>query len=274
MKALIDGDIFCYSHGSATNDEGHPLAWPLVASRISAQIKNIIEASGSDSYQIYLTGKDNFRESVATIRPYKGNRKSEKPYHYERVRTFLEQFRGAIVVDGMEADDRLSIEQMKDLTMPQGGLYQQFYARKWTKENPAWTVICSVDKDLDNTPGWHYNWTKDDVYWVNEMDSLRNFYCQLLTGDSVDNIPGLFGIGKASVHLKNTMEFGGEAEMYSYVRDQYEKRFGSYWVNFLDENAALLWMLREEPSHKYSQYEVYGRFECLEEERLKSLEAA
>jgi len=29
------------------------------------------------------------------------------------------------------------------------------------------------------------------------------------------------------------------------VREEYSKRFGSYWKSFLIENARLLWILRE-----------------------------
>ena len=43
--------------------------------------------------------------------------------------------------------------------------------------------------------GWHYNFVKDEHLEVTKAEGLRNFYRQLLTGDTVDNIPGLHGIG-------------------------------------------------------------------------------
>ena len=273
MKALIDADYFPYAHGGAKDDEGRPLAWPLVASRISQQIENICEKSGADEYELYLTGEGNFRDWIATIRPYKGQRSQDKPHHYGRVREYLLKFRNATLIKGMEADDAVSIVQMgshsvDSLNLAKAGFYE---------DTKTPTIICTVDKDLDNTPGWHFNWVKDKRYWVDEIDALRNFYCQLLTGDTVDNIPGLFGVGKSSTLLKKVRALEKELDMYSLVREQYEKRFGSYWWKFLLENAQLLWMLRVDPFDKIPfscmELEIKKRLECLEEQRLENTEA-
>ena len=225
MKAGIDADIFTYSFGSCTDDFGHPLAWPLVATRLNAQIKGINDAVGSDSYKLYLTGSTNFRVGLASIRPYKGSRPTDKPYWYEQIRKYLISFRGATLIEGYEADDQLSIDLMS------GEI----------------DILCSIDKDLNNTPGEHYNWIKDEIYKVTEIEGLRNFYCQLLTGDSVDNIPGLHGVGKSSTYVKRVRSMALEYDMFDLVGTEYNKRFGTYADQFLNENAALLWMLREVP---------------------------
>ena len=72
MKALIDSDIFQYEFGNCTDNEFKPLAWPLVQSRVQARIDSIMEATGADSYHLYLTSDDksNFRFEIASIRPY------------------------------------------------------------------------------------------------------------------------------------------------------------------------------------------------------------
>ena len=292
MKALIDADWFAYAHGGATNDEGHPLPWPLVASRIASQIENIRKESGADEYQLYLTGGGNFRERVATIKPYKGNRPSEKPHHYERVREYLLKFRNATLIEGMEADDAVSIEQWKDYNLKRAVFVNCSLEVDYTLDvdeglkSKCETVLCSIDKDLDMVPGWHYNWIKDKRYWIDEIDGIRNFYKQLLTGDTVDNIPGLFGVGKSSTLIKRLNDFTTELDMYISVRTQYEKRFGSYWEKFLVENAQLLWMLREEPEptkeylihfketielEPQAEKEIEKRLECLEEERQTAM---
>lgn len=259
MKANIDFDWAAYAHGGATTDEGHPLAWPLVASRISQQIENIVSAAGCDSYELFLTGTSNFRDSVATIRTYKGNRPSDKPHHYKRIREYLIKFRGATLIEGMEADDTVSILQYKN--------YDLWWDRRtkdclpmeeWLKAETE-VVLCSIDKDLDMCPGWHYNWIKDEKYWVSEVEGIRHFYKQLLTGDTVDNIPGLFGVGIQSTLVKRLRDYTLESDMYILVRAQYEKRFGSYWWKFLLENAQLLWMLREEPEYKVMTQEDYDK---------------
>lgn len=233
MKALIDADIFQWEFGSATDDEYKPLSWPLVQARIQSRIDRIMESTGADKYQLYITSDDksNFRYELATIKPYKGNRLTEKPHWYTHIRNFLVDFRGAIEVFGQEADDALGIEQCA------------------SKLNT--TVICSRDKDLHMIPGWHYTWgagkqKEKEVWFQDEVGGLRCFYSQLLTGDSVDNIPGLYGVGKSSTHIKYINSLNIELDMYEYVRGQYELRFGSYAEQFLIENARLLWIRREE----------------------------
>lgn len=245
MHALIDGDIFLYEFGSSRNDSGEPLGWPLVVSRMDARIENILEAVGATSSQIYLSGQGNFRTKVSTILPYKGNRPSEKPYWHGRLFDFLVSFRDAVVISGMEADDAVGMAQ-------------------FTASNE--TVICSRDKDLHMIPGWHYTWSagkqkEQPLWWQDEINALRCFYRQLLTGDSVDNILGIYGMGKSSSIVARIAEFSSEQGMYDLVKAEYVKRFGSYWKLFMYENAQLLWILREGDVN-----EVHNRFERLENE--------
>jgi hypothetical protein len=233
VKALIDGDIFAYEFGSCTDDEYKPLSWPLVQARVQARINGIMEATEADEYQIYLTAEDNsnFRIEEATILPYKGHRESKKPHWYRKIREFLVDHRGAEVVYGMEADDALSIAQYK--------------------AEDRTTVICSRDKDLNMVPGYHYSWgagyqKEKEVWYQTETEGLRCFYKQLLTGDSTDNILGLYGVGKSSKLLVAIDECDNELDMLSSVVEAYEKRFGAYARQFLTENGRLLWMLKEE----------------------------
>ncbi len=250
MKALIDADIFQYEFGNATDDEGKPLSWPLVQSRIQGRINGIMEATGADSYQCYLTSDDksNFRFKIATIRPYKGNRKDlEKPRWYNQIRNFLKDHRSAIEIHGMEADDALSIEQYRSAL----GSFTGKYLWEDIRLSKYATVICSRDKDLDMVPGWHYSWSagkqkEKELWWQDEISGLRSFYKQLLLGDSVDNIPGLYGVGKSSKLIADLDDRSTDLEMYENVYAQYSKRFGSYAGQFLIENARLLWMLQEE----------------------------
>lgn len=248
MKALIDADIFQWEFGNATDDEGTPLSWPFIQARVQGRINGILEATGADEYQCYLTSDDksNFRYSVATIKPYKGNRQGiEKPRYYNHIRNFLKDHRGAIEVHGMEADDALSIEQYGQLG------YITVNGEQEIRMEVSDTVICSRDKDLNMVPGWHYSWgagkcKEKEVWWQDEIEGLKSFYQQLLTGDSVDNIPGLYGVGKSSSYVKHISTLTSEFAMYGYVLDLYKQRFGSYADQFLVENARLLWMLREE----------------------------
>ena len=246
MKALLDGDIWQWEFGSATDDEHKPIPWPILQQRIQGRINSILEAVGADEYQIYLTSDDksNFRYDVATIKPYKGNRKDiEKPFWYAHIRNFLVDQRGAIEVFDMEADDAISIE-----------MYKNYYESKLASEESGQFILpdvvcCSRDKDLRMVPGWHYSWAVGNsperpIYMVSENVGNINFYSQLLTGDPTDNIPGLFGVGKNSALLRNMECFETNYERYKYVLSEYTKRFGSYASLFLEENARLLHMCK------------------------------
>ncbi len=249
------------------DDEGNPLSWPFVASRLDAQIASIKTNTECDECKFYITDNNgsNFRIKVATINPYKGNRPTEKPFHYQRVRDYLVKFKKAEIVYGMEADDKLSIEQMRDYNGLQESIaWSNAYQHPSHPREKLTTVICSVDKDLDMVPGWHYNWTKgNEPYFIEEIEAICNFYCQLLTGDSVDNILGLFGVGKSSKLLATVREYNIELDMYKYVNTQYKKRFGTYSKQFLVENAKLLWMKRS--TMYLGGDEIEERFDGLEE---------
>ena len=115
---------------------------------------------------------------------------------------------------------------------------------------PEATVCCSRDKDLDGFPGWHYSWAsggqkEKPLHMVTPTQAHHWFFTQLLTGDSTDNIPGLYRVG--SVAAKKLLSGLTEPlSLYSVVHREYEARFGSYWKLFMHENARLLWMLRTE----------------------------
>jgi len=219
---------------------------------LNTSIKNILKVFPGCTHQCYLTGKGNFREEVATIKKYKGNRKPEdKPTHYKDLRRYLVDKWEAIVVDGCEADDAVSLEQ-----------YKSYYSGEFSPEGHCDTCIVSIDKDLNQVPGWHYNPTKKEKYWITEEEGIKNFYTQLLTGDATDNIQGIPGIGpkraakllegcdtEKSMYDKCSYEYGMYAlEHYEGddgAPDAYEK--ASNRGDFeLRENARLLWMAREE----------------------------
>lgn len=240
MKALIDGDILLYSIGSATDDEGHPLSWPLTLARLDGKIKQIAHDAGADEYVVYITGKDNFRDTEATIKPYKGHRVAPKPHHYKNIKDYLSSTKNHTVyfVDGYEADDAMSIEQWEDLN---------WAWRDGVSEDTCGTIICSIDKDLDMVPGWHLKWSRNGKdfkkYFVSEQEGIKWFYTQLLMGDPTDNIPGLYNWGPAKSR-RLIEDFTDEFDLYISVREMYERYFGSYWKMFMHENARLLWMLR------------------------------
>ncbi len=264
MIALIDTDILLYEIGSYTDDEGHPLSWPLIKSRADAKIKKITKSAGCDDYRLYISGPNNFRDREGTIRPYKGHRTAPKPHHYAALKNYFttsKNFEGKVIItDGWEADDQLSIDQCKKLWLVNG--------KKGLEYVPN-TCICSRDKDLNMVPGHHYSWPsgkqkEKELFVITQEEGIHWFFTQLLTGDLVDNIPGLYRVGPTSAkYLLGGLS--GALSLYTRVQEQYEKRFGSYWELFMHENARLLWMM------KCPDDDVRDMLKELENERLQSM---
>ena len=233
MIALIDGDILVYECGFSSDanakkeyleahlakhkeqlrpeeleeylDAREPVEYALKI--VKNKLAELIEMVEADSFEIYITGDDNYRMEI--LPDYKANRDpTHKPHWYKEIKEYLINFQGAIVVEGIEADDILGIRQCE--------------------ETDDWTCICSKDKDLDCIPGWHYNWSPSKVelgvYWVEEVEALRFFYTQCLTGDTTDNIPGIFKLTgkKATKKLKEPLQrMYTELEMYNHVKEAY-----------------------------------------------------
>jgi hypothetical protein len=140
-------------------------------------IKNWIEAIPAKHKVVILSNQDrdvNYRYELATIKPYKGNRKSTKPLHYEDSYEYLVKHHGAITTTQGEADDFVSACS---------------YERRW--EIGETCLIASIDKDLLNTPGTHFNWVTGEIKEVTYAMANKNFYTQCLSGHSTDNIMGL-----------------------------------------------------------------------------------
>lgn len=216
MKALVDADILVYRFGFAS--EGDPAEFALA--RLSEFLDNLYINLPVDEVEGYFTGKGNFRKEIAVTAPYKGTRKADKPYHFGLLREYMQKSWGFIEVEGMEADDKLGIEAYK--------------------HKPEETIIVSLDKDLDMIRGNHYNFVREEQYVITEEQAIRNFYLQMLTGDKVDNIIGLAGIGPVK-SKKMLADCKTEKEMYDVVLAAYDNN-----LDRVVENGRLLWILREE----------------------------
>lgn len=254
MKALIDLDPIPYAYGGLTFEDGSLMPDNLLQRKVDEKIKRIVERSGAEDWVGYITNSpSNFRNDVATILPYKGNRAgAEKPAKWGFLRYYLlsEYSDKVKEISGYEADDQLSIDQC---------------TAEAAQLEPGNTIICTIDKDLMMVPGWHYNWQHDEKSFVTEIEGLRFFYQQLLTGDSCDNIKGLYGVGPKSTLIKKLNEFDTEEDMFNHVFKAYEDRFGSYAKQFIIENGRLLWMMRNEDDDWAEVAEDYVHIKHLKE---------
>ena len=185
--------------------------------------------------RVFLTGSGNFRDRLATIRPYKGNRTADKPVHMAAIRDYMVRQWGAQVIWGYEADDEVSILQT---------------------ELGDDCVVCGIDKDLLGTPGWHYVPEKG-FKKVGEREALMRLYAQILAGDSTDNIPGCYKLGRKGA-IKLVKECGGSDEdaLWHLALHAYTASIVQHGVDacgYADpeaaalETARLVYLLRERP---------------------------
>lgn len=214
--ALIDGDILCYRAAAACENETIEIA----KQRLDGLYSDVIMFCDHDNFfydnwKIFVTGKGNFREAIATTAVYKGNRNSPKPKHLYALRDYsVERWKAKKSVD-QEADDDICI----------------------AKEDGD--IICSVDKDFKQMAGWHYNFVKKEHSFITEEEAIRFFYSQILMGDNSDNIIGLYKVGPVKAN-KMLADCQNEKDMYNVCVKAYNSE------ERVIENARLLWLRRFE----------------------------
>lgn len=221
MQALIDGDILVYRIGF-----GCEAAPEFIALRaVDEEIGKILQFLGTTDYQCFLTSTDKSNFRFELYPEYKAGRKS-KPRHYDLIRSHLLEVHGAEQAYGQEADDLLGIAQSQGTD----------------------TIICTIDKDLDQVPGMHFNWVRGQLYEVNEEQGNRSFYTQILTGDKVDNIPGIPKCGPVSA-ARYLAGLSTASDLHTQTTAVYAKYYaaeGDQGIAIHTRNAKLLWIRRHE----------------------------
>jgi len=188
---------------------------------------------------LFLSGDNNFRKKIYP--EYKANRrKMIRPPSLEYMKDWFKLNYPVHIQDEVEADDLLGLAQ--DDT----------------------TCIVSIDKDMLMIPGWHYNYVKNELKYVNYLDGLHHFYTQLLVGDTADNIKGAKGIGVAKAQ-RILMDCETEEDMLNATYPYF-----SCWEEY-DMTAKLLWIRRKGridwndtgigESKKEIDGEIYSQFE-------------
>ncbi|MHA1138610.1 MAG: hypothetical protein ACTSSE_19205 [Candidatus Thorarchaeota archaeon] len=224
----------------------------MIARTITGFINKLVVDANADAYQCFLTTKTNFRDDL--VADYKANRSdTERPVNLAWAKRWAVDNLESNFHPKMEADDLLGIHMTED------------------------SVLWSLDKDLRQIPGKHLDDATRQVVTVTEYGTLKDlgkkayfdgmigFYYQLLIGDGTDWIVGCGerlpapktkmgtkrkGIGhKAAcqIILKAAMTDVNNIEpVRNAVYAEYQKLHGKYWKHFIEVQAQLLWMVREQ----------------------------
>lgn len=186
----IDGDFLAYQ--VSADDEK---SIEDMMHNYDVAVENLRLLSGAEKVVPHLTASDGNkgnRFNIAIQREYQGNRKNkERPKHLAFIKEWMEKDRGAVSHFDQEADDGLA----------------QANVAAVLAGTPELSVLVSKDKDLQMVPGFHLDWEHGELEEVSgfghiELDRSKSspkivgkgyiyFFCQMLTGDSADNIQGL-----------------------------------------------------------------------------------
>lgn len=229
MNLRIDMDVLVYRAAYAALGESPSHARQCMKTMMNYLLRSL----DFDTYTAYLSNPDksvNYRYSICP--EYKANR-GEKPEHYATVREFAVLNYDCVVASYGEADDALCSD---------------------VDDN---TVIASIDKDLLMCPAYHYNIVSKKLIKASDPGKLRlvkkngrqklegvgfKWFCaQMLTGDRIDNVMGIRGVGDLGA-FKILKDATTMQDQWQVVVDSYKKHnmLCKLWIN-----ADLLWISRK-----------------------------
>lgn len=234
MLALIDSDSIACAAGHA-EEIGH------ACHNFKMKMLGILHATGCNDYRaIFSSIKDetNFRKLYYP--EYKINRKGkERPKYEHEAREYGILHWDVEVVSGIEADDAVvmaaaELDKDEDYSWVNPDINELLKIGIIPDADRFKFVLCHLDKDVDQKSGLHYDYfhkrkDEDRWYYISPLEGLRNFYTQILTGDSSDNIPRCVekGWGAKAEHkivkerLKNAQT---EQEMYTTLLNECVKK--------------------------------------------------
>lgn len=267
MRAAIDADILQYEISFAAEaywkykhlEKGDEVVGPppfdVVLEMLEGRIEEIVEASGAIGEPLlFFTGKNNYRNHIATTQEYK-LRNAARPFHYKNVKAYLQAMYEWVQKDWFEADDLIKL---------------------WMIRNPGEYICVTRDKDLHQIPGRHYGWElgKQPSFGPLDIDTLgfvkmntkkkiigggeKYFYCQMLLGDTTDNIPGIKGMGDVTTFALLSPLESVEA-LQATVFGVYLKKYGEGAMSRFIETGNLLRM-SEDADEDYTKVKLWNPF--------------
>jgi len=217
MKVLVDSDPICYQVAYSKEPENISDLLNKTDSLVESIVQKINPYMTPDDLRFYLTGKGNFRYDIDPL--YKSTRVGEKPKSLQLIKQHFINKYNATLSENEEADDMIAIEASK---------------HKHTE-----VVVVSIDKDFRQIPCQLYNPGRDTWESIDPWSGLVNFYEQLLVGDPVDSVVGIYKVGP--VKAKKILEaIDNEKGLW----DKCVETYNDY--DRCLSNARMLWLRRYE----------------------------
>ena len=208
---LIDGDVFvfrCAYSAQEQVDWGNGLICSWVntfqaQANLKRTLNTLKEKLNAEDMIIALSSPISFRKTLEPA--YKENRMFREPLlAYKTLREFIKKSYASQELSGLEGDDVLGILA--------------------TSPEQKDTIIVSLDKDLQQIPGQHYNIDKPDqgITEVTSHQATLFFYTQVLTGDTTDGYSGCPGVGPKGA-AKILQDVSTHKEAWQRIVQAYEK---------------------------------------------------
>ena len=218
---IVDGDPLCFR--AAYNKRSAEEAYDS----FEEKLEDLQHSVFCDDTQIAVFGANNFRIDFYNDyknTPSRKKSKANNPYYFELREMLLEEGR-VVPATGMEADDLVRI---------------------WAEEARAEEkqfVVASVDKDLQCIAGHHYLIHRDELIYVDEDQADKHYWTQILTGDAVDNIRGLKGIGPKKAEKILEGKTSSKARKQAVI-DTYYEFYGNDWRTEMMHTGTLIHIMR------------------------------
>ena len=188
MIILVDSDSLiwssCYKKKEQPEDTGYHTIEDAILKfdEVFMKIINTIEETYEiDKVMTFAGAKGNFRKEIS--KTYKANRIGrEIPPILKELQNYVSFQYDAICGYGIETDDVVAT-YWKSLTDILGR---------------DQVIIVSIDKDYRQLPCiiYDYHFKKQCFYDIDEQEAKRNFYTQMITGDTADNVNFCKGYGE------------------------------------------------------------------------------
>lgn len=171
--AIVDSDSIVYRIGWVSQNDTEDVALDTLRGFL---YESLFKPLKCKQYLFVLSGGRSGRDEVAVTKSYKGTRSdSTKSVHHEALLSYFTEEYKAFTVGEYEADD--VVISLAD------NMRGRF-------------VLCGIDKDALQYPGVHYNYVNKSVKLVSPWEANYNLSYQMLVGDPVDNIQGIYRVGK------------------------------------------------------------------------------